>query len=118
MNKREFNDIVVDRIKAIVETLGQKQAEYVLDGKDVFHNFNESAKLAGDALGGGYPTNADEAAAFMRKHIVSVFDLINCADMRTFDRINEKIGDAINYLILIEGMLKESLTNVSKSESR
>ncbi|MBE9592101.1 MAG: hypothetical protein IMF19_01345, partial [Proteobacteria bacterium] len=43
------------------------------------------------------------------KHIVSVFDLVQWADtegdMLTEAVIDEKIGDTINYLILLEGLL-------------
>lgn len=43
----------------------------------------------------------------MMKHLVSVLDLIEGSLPATEHMINEKIGDAINYLILCEAVLKE-----------
>jgi len=40
-----------------------------------------------------------------KKHLVSVTDLIHGRAEVTPERIDEKIGDMINYLILLEGLL-------------
>jgi hypothetical protein len=56
----------------------------------------------------------------MLKHIVSVFDLVQWADtegdMLTEAVIDEKIGDTINYLILLEGLLLRRITNKQKEK--
>jgi len=43
----------------------------------------------------------------MVKHLVSVFDLIEGRIPTSQEMIDEKIGDMINYLILLEAVLKE-----------
>ena len=52
----------------------------------------------------------------MVKHLVSIKDLLDMCEVRSFtnnvtqELIEEKFGDAINYLILLEGMVTEKLT--------
>lgn len=51
----------------------------------------------------------------MFKHAVSVMDLIEWIESNpekiTGDIVDEKIGDNINFLILLEGMLKQRIYN-------
>ena len=46
-------------------------------------------------------------AGMFMKHLVSVLDLIEGSLSPSEYMVNEKIGDAINYLILLEAVLKE-----------
>lgn len=99
----EFSEVVDERIRKIVDTLREKAIEYSGDG-DRFHTFKVGARIMG--------TTPEKALqGMMLKHLVSVFDLIDWAgtdDERiTVELIDEKIGDTINYLILLEGMLKQ-----------
>ncbi|HSH25907.1 MAG TPA: hypothetical protein VLA13_10280 [Massilibacterium sp.] len=41
------------------------------------------------------------------KHLVSVIDMVESNEVHDPEYIDEKIGDMINYLILLEGILKE-----------
>jgi hypothetical protein len=41
------------------------------------------------------------------KHLVSVMDMVESGDEYDPEYIYEKIGDMINYLILLEGLLKD-----------
>jgi len=105
MNKDQFDEIVERRTQKIVETLTTKAKEYAADD-DRFHNFNVAARIAG--------TTPEKALkGMMLKHIVSVFDLIEWSyidEGRPNEAIiDEKIGDTINYLILLEGMMKHQL---------
>lgn len=99
----EFSEVVDERINKIIDTLQEKGIEYSGDG-DRFHNF----KVAGRIIG---VTPEKALQGMMLKHIVSVFDLIDWTETDdgriTTELIDEKIGDAINYLILLEGMLKQ-----------
>jgi len=103
----DFNDVVDKRCEFVKEVLQKKAKEYARGG-DRFHNFNEAAKILN--------TTPEKALrAFMVKHEVSVIDLIEKANDYTFKKdvscelIEEKIGDMINYLILLEGLLKKRL---------
>ena len=100
MDNNEFNKLLNKRIEAIKSTLLKKGQEYGRD--DRFHNFKIAAKMIG--------ITPEKALEGMRvKHEVSIQDLINFPETRTVELINEKIGDSINYLILLEGILKEGL---------
>ena len=90
----EFDKIVDERIKKIKEVLQKKGDEYATG--DRMHNF----KRAGELLG---CTPEKALLGFLVKHIISVIDLINGKPLD----IDEKIGDCINYFILLEALLKE-----------
>lgn len=102
MKEENFDKIVEKRCEAIKTTLTHKALEYATD-KDRFHNF----RVAGRKLG----ITPEEALMGMKvKHDVSVDDLVewvkNSPEKLNHSIINEKIGDSINYLILLEGLLK------------
>jgi hypothetical protein len=106
MNRLEFNKIVVNRINLINQVLASKGKEYAGD-LDVFHNFKSATGLS-------FHSSPEKVAwEFAVKHFQSIKDLLEHVDVDgangfpTIPYIEEKIGDAINYLILIEGMLKE-----------
>lgn len=109
MNPAQFRAVVTGRIDAILRTLAAKGAEYG-STVDVLHNFKRSAELA-DEVGLPESTPARECFAFMRKHLVNIADMcsretfahMNDADFRLL--LDEKIGDAINYLVLMYACL-------------
>lgn len=93
----DFNKVVEKRTEKISKTLLKKAGEYSKD-TNRFHNFDVAARMRG--------ITPELALDGMRlKHVVSVDDMVNNPDMVTVDMIDEKIGDAINYLILLEGLL-------------
>ena len=99
MNTDQFNLIVIERIEKITATL-QKKAEEYATNNDRLHNFNLASCI-------------DECSAsqslwgMAMKHLVSVIDLVNGDLENTHENANEKIGDLINYLILLEATLQE-----------
>ena len=99
----DFNDIVENRINKIRSVLAKKAQEYASD-KSRFHNF----EVAGRRID---CTPERALLGMMVKHEVSVMDLVNWIEFNpeklTFEIIDEKICDNINYLILLEGMLKK-----------
>lgn len=104
MTKDQFNEILEQRITSIREVLEAKGDEYSSD-KDRLHNFKSGAELENFSK-----TPAEVCWGFFLKHLVSIRDLIEvnkCGNLSGHGRINEKIGDAINYLILLEAILKE-----------
>ena len=101
MNNVEFGQILDSRIAKIKDSLAKKAAEYA-DDKDRLHNF----KVAADFM-----RCSQERAlwGFLMKHLVSIQDLVDGADRGApvnQAKIEEKLGDAINYLILLEAIFK------------
>lgn len=105
MKAENFNRIVEERIQKIKSTLISKGAEYASDN-DRLYNFKRAGRISNQS-------SIQVLLGMMLKHWVSVLDLIE--ELRPIDPvieedlINEKIGDIINYLILLEALLKESL---------
>jgi len=104
MKREKFNILVEKRLEKIQQTLVEKGKEYQRN-EDVLHNFNVAAKL-------GNTTREKALWGFALKHYVSFMDMMNDVENGTIvkeDRIDEKIGDLINYLILAEASFKERL---------
>lgn len=98
MTRKQFGKIVNKRIGLIKKTLTNKQKEYATKD-DVFHNFKAAACISRN-------TKEEALWGMLSKHLVSIADIV-FNDINPDDTtIEEKIGDAINYLILLEGMLK------------
>ena len=96
-----FDDIVEARISKIQDTLRVKAKEYTVGGNR-FHNFDVAARIAN--------TTPEQALwDMMLKHFVSIMDLVDATsvDPNRIDPcvVDEKLGDMINYLILLEGLL-------------
>jgi hypothetical protein len=98
----DFSGLVEDRIRIISNLLVVKGKEYSTG--DRFSNFK-------DAAGGLSFHTVPEMVAweFATKHFQSIKDIISGKIPYDQSRIQEKIGDAIIYLILIEGMMIERL---------
>ena len=93
----DFNDIVENRCSQIKAVLQKKAGEYARESNR-FHNFDKAAVRL--------QTTPEKALrGMMEKHAVSVDDMIENPENVTIEIINEKIGDNINYLILLEGLL-------------
>lgn len=99
MDNKDFNEILKARQRAIHNTLGMKEKEYA-HGGDRLHNFKVAARMNG-------VTVSEALWGMATKHLVSVTDLVVGNLKPTPDMVNEKIGDMINYLILLEAVLWE-----------
>jgi len=89
---------IEDRIKATQELLLNKRAEYASGDKHRFHNFIKAAKVDGV-----HPARA--LHGMMMKHFVSYMDMLEEIEKNEtidVDKIKEKFGDLITYLILQE----------------
>ena len=102
---KTFEQIVEDRIQKIRNTLSKKAGEYATGGNR-FHNFDVAGRIA---------DSSSEQALFgmMLKHIVSVMDIVESGDT-TEAQLDEKIGDTINYLILLEGIMLRKIDGVNR----
>lgn len=102
MTQDQFEAILDRRLMAVRNTLSMKAKEYATSA-DRLHNFKRAAELLRCS-----PTTA--CAAMMSKHVVSVMDIVaeeSVGIRPTEAQLDEKLGDAVNYLILLEACLKE-----------
>lgn len=109
MDLMEFAVVVNARIDSIRKILGAKAQEYAFG--DRLSNFKRAAAML---------ENKPEEAllGMMAKHWVSVMDMIDNLGNREFslETWNEKIGDSINYLILLEALIIERKTKEELDE--
>ena len=102
MNEKDFNKIAEATMAWCMKTLCAKGDEYARGG-DRLWNF----KVAGRKLN-CHP--AEALAGMMVKHTVSVDDIIDGLAKGIVppkELVAEKIGDSINYLLLLEGLVEE-----------
>ena len=100
MNTVEFDEVVEFRIGKIKEILQEKAKEYASKDDDRLHNFNIAARV-------NNTTREKALWGMATKHFVSVMDMIDKEEIPSKYMIEEKIGDAINYLILLEVSFKD-----------
>jgi len=104
MTDSKFDALLDERLDRIRETLGRKAKEYATS-KDRLHNFKESALLL-------RTTPIQALLGMLAKHLVSIVDLSLQASagpqFPSMTAVEEKIGDAINYLILLEALFQEA----------
>jgi len=113
MKTLKFDRLVETRIGKCKSVLLSKNKEYSSE-TDRLHNFVR----AGAARGRDPVTALD---GMMLKHLVSVWDMI---DKMEFDSryvpekesIAEKIGDCINYLLLLEGLIEDRRSRILPKE--
>lgn len=90
-----------ERLEKMKTSLQVKAKEYCRDG-DFFHNFNTTS-------GAFNQTRERVAFDYMKKHWISFLDMLDDIDKGKIpadDYVDEKIGDLINYLYLIEESIK------------
>jgi len=104
MNPQEFNKVLKTRIELTKKVLAYKSGEYSTK-TDKLHNFKRAGQMQ----------NCSSAKALIgmwTKHIVSILDIVDNIEKDDSYHpspalLEEKIGDAINYLILLEALIKE-----------
>jgi len=102
MTESDFEAILLQRIEKMRAVLANKAREYA-SGRDRLHNF----KRAG-AMQGVTPEKA--LLGMFAKHMVSIMDMVDDLDRDVHNPIpawDEKLGDAVNYLVLLEGLVVE-----------
>lgn len=110
MNTNDFNKIILEQIERCENTLCKKAEEYATE--DRLHNFKVAAGLQ-DCL----PTTA--LAGMMAKHTVSVYDMIRGLEegkSYPVELWDEKIGDSINYLLLLAAAVRENEESLTECE--
>lgn len=112
MTNDRFNQFTAEITKHCLDVLIAKRDEYASDA-DRMHNFHLSNQLQSMVT-----VRTPESAAWnlMSKQLVSVIDMLNApSTLYSEYHIKEKIGDCINYLILMGGMISERGINERNS---
>lgn len=104
MNLENFNQLLEERFEKTRSILIEKNKEYGLT-EDVLHSFRKQADFS------LHNTGPSVCWELMVKHLYSVRKMVTDFEATgippTEELTNEKIGDTINYLILLEAMFKE-----------
>ena len=112
MKYDRFNEVLETTIKKCVDTLGVKADEYATE--DRLHNFKVAAEIQNC-------TPITALAGMMAKHTVSVYDLIQKQEQGyvvSREMWDEKIGDSINYLILLSALVQEKFDEENEGACR
>lgn len=100
MNQEEFEQVFNRQVKQSREVLVKKAGEYA-HPDDRLRNFRIGSALTGE-------TPEQVIWGFNTKHIVSISDMVQGGENFTKAQWDEKIGDAINYLILLRAQIFET----------
>lgn len=110
MKREVFDKIVEERIIAIRSGLLVKGREYQRN-EDVLHNFERGSNISGEV-------REKLIWNFALKHYISILDMIDdisIGELPPKEYVEEKLGDLINYSILLEASIKEKI-EAKKSE--
>ena len=98
MTATEFERLFEEQVERSRMVLVNKASEYATD--DRLHNFKVAAALEGK-------TPEQALAGMMAKHTVSVYDMAESGLAYPIELWQEKITDHINYLFLLNAIVRE-----------
>lgn len=104
MDAKGFDIVLENTLKQCRDVMGSKSTEYAR-GSDKLHNFKRAAGVLGVS-----PEKA--LLGFKAKHTVSIMDILDDLDagkLPSVELLAEKIGDEINYLILLKACILERI---------
>lgn len=99
MDTEAFRSIVDHQMNWCMGKLITKAKEYSVE-EDRLHNFRVTAELRDTDM-------RDALSGMMAKHTVSVYDMCNAVKLEDLAQWDEKIGDHINYLLLLRAIVQE-----------
>jgi hypothetical protein len=111
MKTEDFEKVVEETLQQIREVLIIKSREYSRNG-DKMHNFNVGAMMTGEI-------REKVLAGFALKHHISIMDIRNDIAkgiLPSIETVNEKYGDAINYLILEKASITDRINKQTQPE--
>ena len=98
MNTTTFERLFEEQVNRSRSVLVSKAKEYATE--DRLHNFKVAAALEGK-------TQEQALAGMMAKHTVSVYDMAESGLAYHIELWQEKITDHINYLFLLNAIVRE-----------
>lgn len=108
MNQENFDSVITDQLNRCEQLLLSKGKEYAADKVDRLHTFKRAASLQG--------INPERALlGMLTKHVISIYDM--CSEPAKYDEDlwDEKITDAINYLLLLRAVVDERLACLGRN---
>lgn len=115
MNNAEFDKVVEGCIDKIKSVLQKKSQEYSSDD-DKLHNFNKAKDLM------RCKTKEFALLGMLNKHLVSVVDMIEkyekTGELPKSWLLDEKIGDSINYFILLKACFYDDMIKKEKDKDK
>jgi len=106
MTQENFDAILENRIATMRSTMASKSKEYA-KGSDKLYNFKRAAQIE-------RATPEKAWLGMWMKHIVSIIDIVESPENVPVTLLEEKIGDSVNYLVLLEAMQKERIAQVAQ----
>ena len=102
MDTHDFEEHIKETVNRSLNTLFAKSEAYNDPDGDRLRNFKVAAELQ-------HTTPVKALAGMMAKHTVSVYDMIDKSDEDIIEFADwyEKIGDSINYLLLLSALIHE-----------
>lgn len=110
MKTDRFNEIVNEQVERIKGVLIKKADEYNLE-EDRLGFFKRSAAFAQE-------TPEQALYGFLLKHLQSITDMVQSGKEYPKELWNEKITDAMNYLVLLLGLLEDTGRAGAKKTTR
>lgn len=102
MTISDFEKVFKERVQKSMNVLVAKSVDYSRGG-DKLHNFKRAGALLQSS-----PEKA--LVGMLTKHIVSVLDMVDDIDKGKYHPLSiwdEKLGDAVNYLFLLDALIAE-----------
>jgi len=114
MTNEEFEKVLKNRLEKIKQVLGSKAKEYASKNNRL-HNFDVAASFMDE-------TREKALFGMATKHIVSVRDIVLNYErngiLPTEELLDEKIGDTINYMILLEACFLKDIKNNKEDKKK
>ena len=109
MTQAKLNELIEQQFDICRGLLQAKGKEYVFD-EDRLLVFKKAGAIQSE-------TPAQALCGMFAKHVVSIFDM--CAEKTNFsdEKWNEKLTDAINYLLLLKGVVWEEKYGQNQSNN-
>ena len=108
MTQEKFNVFAKNFVKKTTSVLYAKGKNYALNRGDRLEHFKRAAEYLST-------TPKEACLAQLTKHLISIRDMVCVNDGTVFspEQWDEKIGDAINYLVLLRALvIDEEISNV------
>lgn len=100
MNRKQFEKIVGEQMNRCKHILVKKGVEYDCETEDRLGSFKRGAAILNI-------TPKQVLTGYLNKHIISIYDMCTSNNMYPMEQWNEKITDAINYLLLLRALVEE-----------
>lgn len=100
MTHEDFNRTITEQTNFCLELLVTKGKEYAGENEDRLHTFKRAARLQ-------EVSQPEALIGMFTKHVISIYDMAKNSTAYSRKLWDEKITDAINYLLLLKTVIVE-----------